>query len=60
MTKQHTTATDSADRPALQIEITPAMIEAVKVALVAWFDRGDDFEEGARLLTSSPNFYYPI
>ena len=27
MTKQRTTPIDSADRPALQIEITPAMIE---------------------------------
>ena len=33
MAKQHTNSIDSADRPALKIEITPAMIEAGVEAL---------------------------
>lgn len=34
----------------LSIEVTPAMIEAGRLALIAWYDGADGFEAGARAI----------
>ena len=51
MTKQCANASDSADRPALQIEITPEMIEAGADALIDMV--GDDFSNTNAFFCSS-------